>query len=554
MLTRRDFLKTAAIGGAGFAAMGLAGCGSSSDSSSASETTESSFSAAGETTADVGSTEAASGPKEITLPLTDEAVTLSIWMPAVSSITENWGDYNNVPFFQEMEERTGVHIDFITPATGEETTAFNLMIVSGELTDIIVWPNYYSEGYDAAIEDGYYLELSPYLDTCLSNYNAIRTTDETWVRDSTTDSGNIAIVLGLKTTPQGAWGGLQIREDWLEDLGLDMPVTYDDLEEVLTAFKDQKEAYAPLALASHGNYWYGEMSAGFGVTDALMNKEGTVVAGFATDEWREYLTLMNDWYKKGLIDPDFMTDSSWMVDTELVTSGASGVWWSMYTYASYYEATDENMLVTALASPKLNASDVLHIRMQDTSTSNGVAISADCEHPEIAMKWLDYLFTEEGSNLANYGIEGLTYEVVDGEIQLTDYVLNNEDGMSAGTVLMGYGLTPDKIPSYYDWTRELGYVPEKDLKAYDIWGAEDHLDDWCMPSGVTLTNEESVERASMYTDIQTFYQEASCQFITGVLDISSDEDWEYYISTIEGMGLDRCVEITQAALDRYYAR
>lgn len=491
----------------------------------------------------------------ITLPLTEDPVTLSMWLPSVTNVMTIWGDYNSVPFFQEMEKRTGVHIEFETPVVGEETTAFNLMISSGELPDIICWPNYYSDGYDAAIDDGYYLDLTPYLDTYLSNYNALRLSNERWKTDSVTDSGRAATVLGLLVEPQRSWGGMQIRQDWLDDLNLDMPVTYSDLEEVLTAFKEEKGAYAPLALCSKGNYYYGEMSGGFGVDDSFMNKDGTVVAGFVTDEWRQYLTLMNQWYEKGLIDPDFMTNSSWMVDTELVTTGASGVWWSMYTMPAAYEATDENMVVSPLPSPKLNESDTVHFRMADVYDHRGVAISADCENVEIALKWLDYLFTEEGMALANYGPEGLTFNYDEnGEKIFTDVILNNEDGLSAGDAVASYAMIPEKIPSYYDWTRELQFVPEKDVRSYDVWGSEDHLEDWVMPANVSLTSDESVELASMYADIQTYYQEASCQFITGVLDIENDADWENYVNVIEGMGIERCVEIRQAALDRYLAR
>lgn len=521
----------------------MAGCGSNAEG-----TEEKADSTA---TASSGETAEA---KEITLPLTDEPVTLKVWLPAVSIVLTTWGDYNSVPFFQEMEKRTGVHLEFETPVEGEETTAFNLMISSGELPDIICWPNYYSDGYDAAIDDGYYLDLTPYLNTYLSNYNALRQTDERWMMDSTTDGGKVATVMGLMTEPQGAWGGLQIRQDWLDDLGLETPVTYDDLENVLTAFKEQKGAYAPLALCSKGNYYYGEMSGGFGVTDDFMNVDGTVKCGFIQDEWRDYLKLMNDWYEKGLIDPDFMTNSSWMVDTELVTSGASGVWWSMYTMPATYEASDSSMKVKALASPKLNADDTVHFRMADSYDNRGIAISADCEHKEIAMQWIDYLFTKEGAALANYGPEGLTFEYDDnGDVKLTDFTLNNEDGMSPGSVITAYGLIPDKIPSHYDWTRELLYTPEEEVESYSIWADDSHLDDWVMPAYMSMTQEESKEYASLYTDIQTYYREASCQFITGVLDIDGT-DWDAYLNVIDGMGIDRCVELKQAALDRYLER
>lgn len=491
----------------------------------------------------------------IPLPLTEEPVTLKMWITADSDYFTVLNDYNESEFFKEMEKRTGVHIEFEVPPSGEEATAYNLMISSGELPDLICMPNQYPDGMDAAIDDGYYLDLTPYLDTYLCNYNQVRQTNEIYLQNTVTDSGRVPYVNILFTEVQGPWAGMQIRQDWLDELGLETPVTYDDLEHVLTEFKEKKGCYAPLALSSNANFPFGEMAAGFGTTGDFINQDGTVVAGFATEEWRAYLSKMNDWYEKGLIDPDFMTDSAFMVDTELVTSEQSGVWYSFYTMPQMYESSVEGMVVSALPSPKLAESDTVHIRLADVLVPPaGIAISADCEHKEIAMQWLDYLFTEEGATLANYGIEGETFEYADdGSVVFTDLILNNPDGMTVSQAIRTKMLLPSLVPSHYDWTRELISINEKDVASYDIWGAPDHLDDWVMPSGVSLTSEESTELASYYADIQTYFKEVSNQFISGVLDVDG-EDWDAYISTLEGMNLERCVEIRQAALDRYLAR
>lgn len=492
----------------------------------------------------------------IKLPLTEEPVTLTIWMPADANYFTVKENYNDSEFFQEMERRTGVHLEFEVPASGEETTAFNLMISSGELPDMICMPQNYPDGMDAAIDDGYYLDLTPYLDTYLYNYNQVRQSDPIFMKNSVTDSGRAAYICILNTEKQGPWVGMQIRQDWLDELGLETPETYDELEEVLTQFKEKKGCYAPLALSSVGNFVFGEMAAGFGTTGDFINKDGTVIAGFATDEWRAYLTKMNDWYEKGLIDPDFMTDSPFFVDTELVTTEQSGVWYSMYTMAATYEASLPGANVRALASPKLNKDDTVHIRIADTYIANGgLAISAESEHKELAMQWVDYLFTEEGAALANYGIEGETFNYDEnGDVVYTDEILNNDSGLTVAQSLITKALVPSQIPSHYDWTRELIVVNPKDIESYDIWADDTHLDDWVMPVGVSMTSEENMEFASYYADINTYFKEASNQFISGVLDVEDDAEWNKYIETLEGMNVERCVELKQAALDRYLAR
>lgn len=492
---------------------------------------------------------------EIKLPLTDEPVTLKIWMPMDTNFTATSSDYNDSAFFKELEARTGVHLEFETPAMGEETTAFNLMIASGQLPDIICYASYYPDGLDAAVEDGYFLDLTPYIDTYMPNYSRARKKDEFTEKSTLTDSGKIAAVWSVYTEPQEPWIGLQVREDWLNDLGLDIPVTYDDWEEMLTAFKNEKDAYAPLALSSLGNMFFGELSAGFGATHDFMNVDGTVVYGPITDGWQQYLSKMADWYKKGLINPDYMTAGAFIVDTELVSSGQTGAWYSMYTMPSLYEqiSGDPNMHIIGVKPPVVKEGDQINIRKSTAFLgSTCTAISADSQHKEIAMQWLDYLFSEEGSLLANYGIENDTFVYnEEGKPVFTEKVSKNPDGLSVSQAMCYYTLVPDNLANAYDWTRELSIVPQKDQDAMSIWGSvgESHV----MPAALSHTSEESKELAFIYTDIQTYVNECSNKFITGVLDING-ADWDNYKANVESMNIARCIEIKQAALDRYKVR
>ena len=108
------------------------------------------------------------------LPLTDSGETLSFWMYADTSNFVNMKtDYNENEFFQEMERRTGVHIDFQMVAAADRQTNFNLMIASNQLTDLMyAGASYYSQGLDAAIDDGYFLDLTDKVDEYMPHYQA----------------------------------------------------------------------------------------------------------------------------------------------------------------------------------------------------------------------------------------------------------------------------------------------------------------------------------------------------------------------------------------------
>ncbi len=538
--------------------LSLGACGGNGGSSTSSEASPSSTTEESGAAAESGDESQAETAEtgEFQLPIVDEPTTLSYFVADDSNAAIMTTDWNDNEFYQEMERRTGVHLEFEMVSSADYQTNFNLMIASGNLADMIyVGASYYAEGVDAAIDDGYFLDLTDLVDEYMPNYERIRTSDVQYELLSTTDSGRLGAVYELRQSKQGPWLGLWIRQDWLDDLNLDTPVTFDDYHEVLTAFKNEKGATAPLILNFSGSDGeFGTMSGGLNVLNSWqLDETGKVNFGPYMDAWKEYVTIMHQWYTEGLIDPDFMATDERTADMAKVVTGASGLFAALYTMPSVYEAASEdpNMNLAPVNPPVMNEGDEGHIRLRDSYTSGNTAISADSENWEVALRWLDYLYTEEGALLANYGVEGDTFEFDEnGEPVFTDKILNNENGWTMTQTVASYLCPSAGIANWSDWTRELAGVPEKDQACYDVWS--EFSDDWRLPSSVTLTQEESTERAALYADISTIVKEQTAQFISGALDIESN--WDAYISALEASGMERAIEITQAAYDRYLAR
>lgn len=538
--------------------LSLGACGGNGGSSTSSEASPSSTTEESGAAAESGDESQAETAEtgEFQLPIVDEPTTLSYFVADDSNAAIMTTDWNDNEFYQEMERRTGVHLEFEMVSSADYQTNFNLMIASGNLADMIyVGASYYAEGVDAAIDDGYFLDLTDLVDEYMPNYERIRTSDVQYELLSTTDSGRLGAVYELRQSKQGPWLGLWIRQDWLDDLNLDTPVTFDDYHEVLTAFKNEKGATAPLILNFSGSDGeFGTMSGGLNVLNSWqLDETGKVNFGPYMDAWKEYVTIMHQWYTEGLIDPDFMATDERTADMAKVVTGASGLFAALYTMPSVYEAASEdpNMNLAPVNPPVMNEGDEGHIRLRDSYTSGNTAISADSENWEVALRWLDYLYTDEGALLANYGVEGDTFEFDEnGKPVFTDKILNNENGWTMTQTVASYLCPSAGIANWSDWTRELAGVPEKDQACYDVWS--EFSDDWRLPSSVTLTQEESTERAALYADISTIVKEQTAQFISGALDIESN--WDAYISALEASGMERAIEITQAAYDRYLAR
>jgi len=183
----------------------------------------------------------------------------------------------------------------------------------------------------------------------------------------------------------------------------------------------------------------------------------------------------------------------------------------------------------------------------------GTTISTACENPEILVSWLDYWYSEEGFYLGNYGIEGESWEWMEGYDRpvFTDLVENNPDGLNSTMVRFQYALSPfhNKL---YDW--RIGYLrtygDEPMNITLNIWDA-DYDNTQSMPE-VAMTTDESADYAAAYNDVRTYVSEMTLKFIMGIEDI--DAQWGAYMETLENFGLETMLEIQQAALDRYYSK
>lgn len=165
-----------------------------------------------------------------------------------------------------IEEKTGVRIELIVPPVGEAATNFSLMLTNRKYPDIIIgFDNMYSSGGDEAIEEGIILDLKDLVEQYMPNYQAARTASEYRMLNTITDEGTMPYICTLSYQDQSSitYGGPIIRQDVLDKLGLDMPVTFDDWHEYLTRAKDELGMTRGLGLANTGISKYNAFNAAF---------------------------------------------------------------------------------------------------------------------------------------------------------------------------------------------------------------------------------------------------------------------------------------------------
>jgi putative aldouronate transport system substrate-binding protein len=502
-------------------------------------------------------------------PLTGDDLTITMWtaFQTQTGMVEGYADW---PVVQQLFSNTGVTVDFHQVAQNAAGEQFNLMIVSGDWYDIIRnLPQYYSGGVATAYEEDVILDLTDLVDTVMPNYTAALALEDGNRVNISNDDGRLLFISKVQDEVLSDTG-MTVRQDWMDALGLEDPETVDQLKDVLVAFQTEYGASSPIMVSSGS---YGTLLANvFGVagydpdspSSILYQVDGQVQCGIIQDAYREYLTTMRDWYAEGLFSKDFMSITSNPKDPtsgEMIANNQVGVWsaptkaWDGYLSS----ATDPDMRLGAIGTILKDADSLDHFADTSSavSTNGAWCISTTAADPVLCAQFIDYMFTEEGYYLLNYGIEGESYEMENGEpVWNTAYLqqLADEHGIGINTVAQGYyGIIGDMMG--VQCMRQLFPFYDADtLDAITTWS--DHTkvgDSYYLPTGfMSLTTEESAEAAQLLADITTYCSEHIAKFITGDEDI--DAMWDTYVSTLQSMDLDRVIEIYQASYERYLSR
>lgn len=504
-------------------------------------------------------------------PIVDEKINLRLWYPNAVSIGE-LADFNDGEFWQWYEEKTNIHIDFIVPAAGTEVDSFNLLFASDNMPDLIYstpteqGKQNYRGGEDKAISDGYVIDMVDYMEYA-PNYAS-------WINNGE-KSGMARAVYSDTGKMYGMWGiwqfmdedvggmpeiGLSIRKDLLEQVGMEVPTTYDEWHTVLTAFKDELGVEIPFYTSRYGIDVTGEMMAGYGTAPYFYQENGTVKYGPLDDEYKEYLTMLNQWYQEGLLDTDFPTRVSegYSPDDEVNLNDKVGAFidWATRlsdTYVSRGAINEDTYLIPVEQPTKGDGSVPKYHSVLGDDGMNGhcMLISADSDYIEEAIRWNDGFYAEDVYLNANYGIESqenVVWFAADDGHRIGDYAFRyaNPDGLSSATVLAKYWA---KNPPVRVEAAQIEQADENKQSAYQLWSKYDA--EWYMPERITMTAEESTSFSSLYTDILTYVQENNVKFITGSVSLDT---YDSYRDTLRQMGIEEAISLKQAALDRYNQR
>ncbi|MCI8520457.1 MAG: extracellular solute-binding protein [Clostridia bacterium] len=354
------------------------------------------------------------------------------------------------------------------------------------------------------------------------------------------------------------------RKDIFDALNISFPKTADEFVEACKKIKAQYPDN--IIISSNGQkkssltgffqmFWIPELILQTqSCIDPVTNE--FVPYAMASDNAREMYKFVNSLYKEGLIDKEILSIEKDNFYTRCAQNNAFITYNYVYNTDTFNNKTNVNGNTGAnwdWAGNMVTAyPDKGTIYKKDPLYSNwGPAFSAelgaDTERFDALLKYYDWCATDEGQLFTSYGVEGESYNMVDGKPEVADGWYHEKDNPEGKKINREYGTltyTFNKYPKLFEELR--GNQIEK---LYDAYMANDkyyYFDEFPM----RYTEDEEKRYTDLETALNSKRDEYMARFFMGESDPASDADWEAYLSDLKKVGLDEFVELQKTVYER----
>jgi putative aldouronate transport system substrate-binding protein len=497
-------------------------------------------------------------------PMNAMHIDLTIWMPEGPTLNRAFAEWQDSPFHSQLGPMAGVNLSWQFMPAGETNQAqqLNLLIASGDYPDIM-FSAHIQRDAEMYIDDGVFLDLSPYIAEWSPNWYGYTQRMPALGRAFRTDSGRY---YGYGFFREGGgWNdtyqGPLVRYDWLAEQGLPTPVTIGDWDRTLRAFKD---AYGAVLTSAWGSRWrFGSNICGafgaYGGKDFRIyaDRNGKVHLGQVEPAWRDYITQLNIWWSDGLIDQDLMSNDDAAVRAKALNGETGLAFSSMGQLTNWVRDAEADGIGSdwgGLDYPEGNdgTKSMVFGGYGIGGTAACISSRVTGERLEAAMRLMDYAYSPEGFIYWNFGIEGVSFNFdANGNPQYSDLVLNDPDGIN--DAIDKYAGTAWNGPCIQATALLYQKNHEKAIAANDLWfySNEPITAYYTLPRGFGFTTDESIRVEEIQGPMLTYIEEMAVSFMTGSQSIA---DFDNFVATVERMGLAELLTIYQAAYDRYINR
>ncbi|MBQ8137530.1 MAG: extracellular solute-binding protein [Clostridia bacterium] len=343
-------------------------------------------------------------------------------------------------------------------------------------------------------------------------------------------------------------GGLILRQDYLEAKGFDAPKTFEDLHQILLAYKADYPDSIPLTSIVNIYVLQRMTMPSFGISLGRSTSTGTRVlswdydtqtyfAGALSENYKEYIRFFSQMYKEGLIDPEFSQDDA--AATRKLATGLSCAVYGYYDQIGGWEAASEIEGLKLNMYPSLEGPNGAH-HQPKSSTGNGILFPAKTmqrpDFEQVVRKIDEVFFSEEAAKVWCLGVEGETYTMDGDKVVFSDDIMAHEFEEGIYKYMQNaYGCGCDGTQVVWYNAREMTKYDEN----YSRINAEVAAMDNCIqyvPATPAFDDEAAEEAALLQTALADSFFVWDAAFMRGEKDI--DADWAEYEQELKDKGID----------------
>ncbi len=447
-------------------------------------------------------------------------------------------------FFARMQEKTGISFQFRQYTDYSQWTERKTGLLAGEdLPDVLFKASLNAQEVSQLYGKGVIIDLKPYLEQYAPDLWALLQAHEDWLAAITLSDGSIPSLPNFNELQNN--NAMWINTTWLKNLHLEKPTTAEELTEVLRAFKtgdpNRNGSADEVPLTFIGMWELRFLGHAFGIIDNdyyISCRDGKVSSSLTTEENRAFLTWLHTLWEEKLLDRSGFTN----VDTvRQITDAKAVIPYGMLLSTSPLTVVPSDALSQFELLEPLTWNGRQEYRDLLGNVIRGTfAITKDCREPEKLISWVNYLYTEEGSRLAQAGQEG------------EDYVWN-EDGywewmndlttvanvtLPEATICEGGvipGVTSGSFQLKYADSLTRGMIEQlASLKQYSV-------EPYPM---VTLSEEDKARVDALQAVIAPYVEKSLAAFVVGDTELN-DDNWNAFCAKTEELGLPEMISIWQ---------
>ena len=496
--------------------------------------------------------------------------------------------YEENEVLNSLMEEQGIEIKWNT-MSDSLAEQVNIQIASGDLPDAYMGVGFSNYDLMQYGSDGTFIDLTEYInDETMPNLSAILEENPQIKAAITMDDG---CIYGLPAGEQMGTAGIGKEEDysifsvpqfsminkaWLDDLGLEVPTTLDELHDCLVAFKEndmankmygaEKGSTIPMS-TGYDEWCWGQniFYAGFGFTnwindvcnDLVLNEDGKVNFVCDDENYRDALSYFSDWYKEGLIDAEMFSQDT----TQLISKCQQGyvgvsTWWYIEELMGDY--SEDYVFLPVLTGPEgtsYEGESNVTVRTGGGINSGNLSITSDCGNPKKLLSFYDKWYEPETVMQLQYGPIDVYFTEKDENgvwKSITEDEAKEKYGKGAGELKSYYEVYGPKLilSDYYSTTFSMeDRAIERLTDLYDVWMPQ-VKDATTYPVDCVFTQEELETIDTYKADFESAVSEQEGIWLKN--GGPTDDEWDAYVSKLnDSCGMEELLKVYQEAYDRY---